>query len=218
MKYGIITENSSINDTIYRCFEYVSETDAKKFVRKLKQQSDDNDLCLHTFRELVLGAFIASYQNNVVAEYKIDNKTPDWVVLDSALQVQCIVELTNFHIDQRTRMNIEAQHKIKRTATYFISSPYERLHYSISNKAQTYKELVEKHNLPYVVAICGSFEADVEIGDLRECLFKEKEGVFVLRPELSGLLYFTSHSGQHHFQYFRNPFAARGYDLPQGSF
>jgi hypothetical protein len=60
MKYGRIAGNDSINAAIYLCFDLISEADAKAFVRKFAEQLHDQDQPLHTFRELILGAFLAA--------------------------------------------------------------------------------------------------------------------------------------------------------------
>ncbi len=39
MKYGRIAGNVSINAAIYRCFEFITEADAKAFVRKFAEHT-----------------------------------------------------------------------------------------------------------------------------------------------------------------------------------
>ena len=60
MKYGQIAGNPSINAAIYRCFDYLVEQDARLFVRKFREQVGDNEQVMHTFRELLVGGFLAS--------------------------------------------------------------------------------------------------------------------------------------------------------------
>ena len=38
MKYGVLAGNASINEAIYRCFDYISERDQRAFVRKFRAQ------------------------------------------------------------------------------------------------------------------------------------------------------------------------------------
>ena len=42
MKYGQIAGSKRVNATIYRCFEYITEEDARKFVKKFRDQLRDN--------------------------------------------------------------------------------------------------------------------------------------------------------------------------------
>jgi len=58
MEYGQIAGNKSLNEKIYHYFKYISGEDAKKFVNKFSSQ--DEEQVMHTFRELVLGAYLAS--------------------------------------------------------------------------------------------------------------------------------------------------------------
>ena len=60
MKYGQIAGNKSVNETIYRCFGHICEKDVPKFVKKFRSQLNDNTQVMHTFRELILGAYLAS--------------------------------------------------------------------------------------------------------------------------------------------------------------
>ncbi len=82
VKYGQIAGNTSINAMIYRCFEYICEEDQRKFVKKFREQPHDSDQIKHTFRELVLGAYLGSNSFRVKHDYVIDDQTPDWSILD----------------------------------------------------------------------------------------------------------------------------------------
>ena len=84
MKYGIIAPNESINASIYQCFEHVGDDNAQRFMTKFKQQLFDDMQVMHTFRELIVGAFLVT-----------DNGEPI-----------CIVEVTTHHPDQDTWDNI----------------------------------------------------------------------------------------------------------------
>ena len=172
---------------------------------------------MHTFRELVLGAFLSSNHLKVRYDHNVAGRTPDWVIVSGDAVPRCIVELVNFHIDAATQARITSQMTEQGVATYFIRND-ERLYASLWNKASKYKALAEEHNLAYVVAVFGAFDADVEVRDVRKCLFEEEKGLFGLYPTISGLLFFRTWAGDHHFVYFRNPDATRRFDLPQGAF
>src|SRR5262245_39808114 len=78
MRYGKLAENRNINAMIYQCFNQLEERDARLFARKFRDQRDDAHQVMHTFRELLAGAFIAQQGFRPEYEPKIDNQTPDW--------------------------------------------------------------------------------------------------------------------------------------------
>ena len=81
-RYGQIAGNKSIDRLIYRCFEYICQEDALKFLRKFREQAGDSDQNMHTFRELVLGAYLGSSGFDVRYDYRVDGKTPDWCIVE----------------------------------------------------------------------------------------------------------------------------------------
>src|SRR5215813_7580374 len=196
MKYGKIVGNQSINRCIYRCFECIDDADVKKFVKKFRDQQHHEEQIMHTFRELVLGAFLGANHLKVRHDYNLSGQTRDWCIFDDESKLKCIIELVNFHIDKRTQDRIESQMRDKGIATYVISND-ERLYHKIWDKACTYKSLAQDLNLAYVVAVFGTFQADVEVNEIRKCLFEEEKGLFKLYPVMSGLLFFTTFSGEH---------------------
>lgn len=109
MKYGQIAGNNHINALIYRCFEYICEEDEEKFVKKFREQRHELNQVMHTFRELVLGAYLGSSGFKVRHDYVVNTQTPDWCILDEKSMVIGIVELTNFHIDKATENEVKAQ-------------------------------------------------------------------------------------------------------------
>ena len=68
---------------IHNCFQYLDERDVKKFQREFKVQPHDKGQIMHTFRELILGAYLSKHGFQVRYDYKIDSKTPDWCILDN---------------------------------------------------------------------------------------------------------------------------------------
>lgn len=219
MKYGQIAGNNSINAMIYHCFRYICEEDKRKFVKKFHEQPQDSDQIMHTFRELVLGAYLSSKGFKVRHDYMIGNQTPDWTILDDeGKSVTGIVELTNFHIDRATENEIEKQMSAKGFAGYWRDQNkdnVERLYQVISAKVSAYRSLVKELQVPYVVSLFGEFKAIVDFKEVRSCLFDEKTGLFGIYPELSGVLYFND---GYFFNYASNPNTLQMIEVPDGTF
>lgn len=222
MKYGQIAGNSSINATIYHCFEYLCEDDERKFVKKFEEQPDDSDQIMHTFRELVLGAYLSSRGFRVRHDYVINAATPDWSILGAEGEaITGIVELTSFHIDKATENEIEEQMRARGIAGYWRDQNkdnVERLYHVIWGKATKYRSLIEQLQVPYIVGVSSETKATVDFEEVCLCLFDGKTGLFGMYPELSGVLYFEEHSGQYSFSYASNPNALRTIELPVGIF
>jgi hypothetical protein len=222
MEYGQIAGNRSINTFIYRCFEYISKEDQQKFVKKFREQQPDSDQRLHTFRELVLGAYLSSCGFKVRHHHKIDSKTPDWCILDDKSVVTGIIECTSFHIDKTKEDEIEIQRRAKGFVWYWRDENKNnvvRLDNRIQEKAQQYKALVEKLGVPYIIAIYPNFEVAIDFKEeLCPLLFDEKTGLFKDYHELSGVLYFEENAGRYSFRYAQNPNALRVILLPDGIF
>lgn len=109
MKYGQIAEGNVVNTKIYRCFDYICEGDQHKFLKKFRDRPHDQDQIMDSFRELNLGAFLASNGLNVRHDCKINRKTPDWCVVDKKLSILVIIELSNHHVDKETQIEIERE-------------------------------------------------------------------------------------------------------------
>lgn len=218
MKYGQLAEGSRINDFIYRCFHHLPDSENKKFVREFKQLPHDKIQVMHTFRELILGAYLAQSGLCVSHNYAIDSKTPDWCVLGYDSYPQGIIELVNFHPDALTSADIANQIQKKGIWCNFVKPNTERLYYSIWKKVETYKSLVARHGIPYVVSVFGDFTAIVEQDELEECLFIKPDGFFNLYSEISGVLYFEESSGVYFFTYKPNPQALHPMSIPGGTF
>jgi hypothetical protein len=221
MKYGQIAGNRHINALIYHCFGYLCEEDEQKFVRKFREQPPDSDQIMHTFRELVLGAYLSSSGFKVRHDYAVDSQTPDWCILDEKPAVIGIVELTNFHIDKATENEIEEQLQARGIAWYWRDENKDnadRLYHCIWHKAQVYKVLLEKLRVPYIIALSPESQAAIDFKEeVCPCLFEEKTGLFEMYSEVSGVLYFEERPrGQYSFYYALNPNALRV--LPIGIF
>ena len=217
VKYGQIAGNKSINAMIYRCFEYICGEDVPKFVKKFRDQCRDENLVMHTFRELVLGAYLASSGFDVRHESKVGAKRPDWCVLDGSLALGAIAELTNFHLDRATEDRIERQLQRGNVWLGWLEANDSRLYQSIWHKASAYKALVEEYQVAYIIAVFGEFHAAVNTDELNACLSSES-GLFGLYPVLSGVLFFEEYSGRYQFTYMPNPNPLKSLDVPSGEF
>lgn len=218
LKYGQIAGNKSINETIYRCFGHICEKDAPKFVKKFRSQLNDNTQVMHTFRELILGAYLASRGFVAKYELEIDGKTPDWCLVDDSLEPKGIVEAINFHVDRATEADIQTQKDLKNSWIGWQGPNDVRLYERIHNKAIHYTALVDQYDIPYIVALYGEFMAAVNFGELNGCLFDNEFGLFRRHPRLTGLLYFEEQSGRYQFTYIPNPDTCNPLYIPNGRF
>lgn len=219
IKYGQIAESKKINYAVYKCFEHLCEEDQQRFVKKFREQPHDSDQIMHTFRELILGAYLSSKGFEVRHEYFIENKNPDWCILDNKSVVIGIVELVNIHIDAITESEIAKQIKAKRTAVYARDgnkNNVERLYYCIWNKMQKYSALIEKLGVPYIIAIYPDFKAAMDFEEVHACLYSNGTGLFHMYRHVSGVLYFEINATEYLFRYEQNPNTLRIFDLPSG--
>ena len=217
MKYGQIAGNSYINARTYYCFEHICEQDQRRFLKNFRDQSNDSDQIMHTYRELILGAYLSANGLNVSYDFRVHNKTPDWCILDNTSKVMGIIELTNFHIDKPMEGQIKKQIEAQGIAFYHPDN-FERLYYCMWHKTELYQALVQNLQIPYVVAIFGWFEAAVDFEEVQFCIFHKDIGLFKIFPQVSGVLYFQESLGRYLFNYARNPNAQQVIELPGGPF
>ncbi|MHC4867358.1 MAG: hypothetical protein ACYTEX_25065 [Planctomycetota bacterium] len=216
MKFGQIAGNKRINDAIYYCFQLIGDNEARKFVQRFKEQPHDEIQVMHTFRELILGAFLSANRFCIQSDYRIESKTPDWCVLKEGSHPQCIIELVNFHPDAERSDDIKRQIHKKGIWCNFVGPNTKRLYHAIWDKASKYKPIASKYNVPYIVSVFSDAAAFVEQKELDECLFDRETGLFAMYPEVSGLLFFEESSGDYLFIYKPNPHANRTMSIPSG--
>jgi hypothetical protein len=184
---------------------------------------------MHTFRELVLGAFLSHRGFKVKYDYAIDNQTPDWCLLNEQSEIICIVELTNFHIDKETNDQTERHSRNGGIAVYWQdhnknnASVYDarpnRLYHCLREKAIRYSSLINKIKIPYVIALFPDFKVFIDFKEELCPLLNDKEtGLFKDYEELSGVLSFVENAGRYSFRYAQNTNALRVMLLPDGVF
>jgi hypothetical protein len=211
--------NQNIDSKIKECFEYLSRDDVCKFSKKFNEQPHGGEQVMHTFKELILGAFLASNGLSARYDYRINGKTPDWCILGHKLSILGIIELINFHIDKATENSMDCKLAKNMIWCDWVKPNNDRLFQKITEKADRYDEIINRRKLPYVVSITGNIKACLEIEEIHECLFMDHGGLFNLRTGLSGVLFFEeSYGGRYTFKYIRNPNASVEIDLPSGDF
>jgi hypothetical protein len=216
MEDGRIVENDSIDAAIRRCFGFLSEADVSAFERKFAAQPHDEDQVTHTFRELVLGAFLASNGLVVQSDRPIKGKAPDWSILENG-ELKCIVEVANFHASKATRDDIEAQ--LAKTGFAWVYQPDHsvRLYPILQAKCTAYTDIVNEHDIPYNIGLFLHFDAAVNPEQVNVCLFDAETGLFNAYPHVSGLLVFDEMAGCYRFNYIANQHAVRPFPLPEGA-
>jgi hypothetical protein len=216
MKYGVISQNETINAAIYRCFEFLPESDANAYVKKFERQPHDRDQVMHTLRELILGAFLASEGLTVASDRKINRKTPDWSVVEDD-KLKCIIEVVNF--DTTDAAKASAIHaNIAGQAWTFMYQPdhTDRMYESLRVKCSKYRDIVAQHEVPYIPAQFPAFDAAVSPDQVHRCLYGDA-GLFQTYPHVSGVLVFNDSKGGYNFKFHPNPNAIRPFHLPEGT-
>jgi hypothetical protein len=222
MDYGEIAGNSSIDAMIYKSFEALEERDRRRFVKKFREQRKDEHQVMHTFRELLLGAFLGSHDFLPEYEPTIDGKTPDWRFVREG-QVT-IVDVVNLHPNKQT--DDEQQRALAKSSSWtgWLPSESPRIHSSLSGKAECYSQLLERLQCPYVVGMYPWFFAAISIAEVVECV-NQPDGVFPQYPRLSGILFFeergrigsTDNPMVYQFTYLANPAATIPIEIPSGT-
>ena len=201
MEYGRIAGNSSIDAKIKYCFQFIHEDDARQFVKKLAslpQVDDTVDERLHVFRELIIGAYLGRQGLHVRYSKPVDGKTPDWSILADTDALAALVEVVTFH--------------------WGAGPTADRLYATVQGKFSTYKNLADRHAIPYVVGIHIDFMASVDTDDIVDCLYHGEYGLFAQYPGVSGAIFFDIMGACYPMTYYRNPQATRPFIIPNGVF
>jgi len=207
---------------IPHCFQLICKRDEDSLLKNFQTQNPDQ--AMHTFTELVMGAYLSSKGLRVRYDREIDDKRPDWSILEAEGEsITGIVELTNFHIDKATNDDMGQQMCMRQAATYWSAQIKDknlnRLYHVIRNKSTAYKSLIDKRQVPFVVGVVLEFRLSTEFEDVLKCILNhEQYGLFCMYKHLSGVLYFREVAGQYSFEYAGNQNATCKLDLPEGVF
>jgi hypothetical protein len=226
--------NSSINDSIHDCFQHLEEADVSKIRRKLRfhARADNKREFFHTFRELILGSYLARNGFRVRAYQKYGVHDPDWSVLGGQGELAALIEITNFHADEKTEAEIDAALAAGEWACPDVDEADAslRFHKAIWNKCSKYKGLAKSLNVPYMVGCYCFFSNPVERSTVMESLHAADSGLFrggdgEGYPEVSGLVVYDEKTlwvppdtvaNAYVFEYFPNPHAVRPFAFPLG--
>lgn len=202
MKFGILAGNSHINSRIYEMFEDIDPSDVLVFVRKFK--SEGNEQRFHTFRELIIGSQLCRSGLKLRYERKVLGKTPDWVIVDDADQIEEIFDVVTIH--QRREIETDIQRTISNSQVWsgWVSIPPDHIYSKIEQKANAYASLVGKIRKPYIACLFGEFTASIDPEEVQYALYKHHGGVLSTLPTLSGVIYFLERSGKYHYSFFPN--------------
>lgn len=234
MKYGQIAENRSINESIYECFQHIDEADAERFVREFRSQPHDKEQVLHTFRELVLGSYLARNGYHVRAYQRYDDKEPDWSIFGEQGELLGLIDVVNFHADQQTESYIHttiAEGKVA-VPEFNEAANSLRFYQSVKKKCTVYTQLIESRNAPFIIGFFPHFNVIVDQSQIMESLYSEESGLFRKGedggyPNVSGLVNYpdvavadspVSAAHVYRFEYYPNYFAARPFRFPVGNY
>ena len=202
MRYGVLAGNSSINSRIYEMFESIDPRDIPAFVKKFRNESDDQRF--HTFRELILGAELCRKGLKLRYEKKIGDRTPDWTILTQDGEVNEILDVATLHQRRVKDLGIGQTVANGHIWTGWVTVPADHIYSKIQSKADSYSDLAAQGSMPYTVCLFGEFTACVDPAQIEHVLYTHHGGIFQDRPELSGVLYFHERSGVYHYTHFPN--------------
>ncbi len=213
-----IAGNNSINRKIHDCFKLIGEEDRIRFTRKFAEQPHDESQVAHTFRELLLGAYLRSCGFDVIGEHRIDSKTPDWCLPDAEGNPSAVFELVNLHAAHATERDIERQFKQRGMWSGWTDRDglRKRLYSTLHTKFSKYRALVTGGNLAYVIGLHPHFFASVDLQDIAACLLAPEGDLFELYPCVSGVLFFAESGSSYRFNSVANPVASNPFVVPEG--
>jgi hypothetical protein len=176
---------NSVQSSIPRALSHLCEQDQSTFRKKFSEQSGNNHQAMHTFRELLVGVFMAQQEYKPRYEPNIDGLTPDWHFQRGG-QDEFIADVVNFHVERKIEAQIDRALDEGQTWSGTIPDQVQRLHSSLWKKAGKYKNLAAEKGVPYVVFSFGWMNAIVQSHQLEECLL-HAGGLFHDYPTLSGV-------------------------------
>jgi hypothetical protein len=217
MQSEIFSGNSSINSRIHECFQYLQQDDVAKFKKRFREHNADQKP--HTFRELLVGGFLAKTGLQPRYEREIEGKTPDWALLQGTDEIAGVLDVLTFHKDWATERSMSQSLSRGEVWCGWMPSNSERLFQKLQEKVGQYRVLVAKLKVPYVIALFGEFLASIDDHEINDVLFTDHGGgIFGQSPSLSGFLFFEESGGRYRFSYFPNPSGQISIAIPSGVF
>jgi hypothetical protein len=228
--------NSSINNTIYDCLQHLDQANVTRVRDKLRlhARADDKKEFFHTFRELILGSYLARHGFRLHGYRKYGQQDPDWSVMDERGTPAALIEITNFHAANKTEAQINADLAASGWAYPDVDEAdlSLRFHQAIWKKCRKYKELAKSLNVPYVVGCYCFFNNPVERSIVFSSLHAADSGLFRGGdddgyPDVSGLVVYDEKSlwgppgtvaYAYVFECFSNPHAVRPFVIPPGHY
>jgi hypothetical protein len=227
--------NPSINACIFECFQYLDQQDVTALQRKIKSDSrlTDKGEFFHTFRELIVGSYLARRDHRVRWQKEYDALTPDWSILGRHEEATGLVEVMNFRADPQTEASVRAALGAGTSACfpYDEQKTEQRLRSKLIDKFK-YKELTESLEVPYTIACFCFLDNPVDTEVVRRVLYSTEFGLFRnsgdgIYPHVSGVVLFgeveryeppDAAAIVYKFLYFPNPHAARPFAFPVGDY
>jgi hypothetical protein len=202
----------SADDTVAACLSVLPTPVANKIAGKLRSVTGDE--AQHTFHELLVGAYLARQPFEVDYERKIVGRTPDWTVVPSGGAPACIVDVATYNLPARESQKIEAARGSGLPAVVWPEDA-NKMWAAVDQKASAYDALATQLQIPFVVAIFGSFYGAFEFGEIRAAVHgtATTTGVFAGRPAVSGVLFARELRCQFWFDYEPNPTATHAWHL-----
>ena len=179
--------------------------DAPSFVNKFTSQP--LIARFHTYRELLVGAYLREQRIDVRYERAIDGQTPDWYLAAHDGAHDEILDVFTLH--QRREKDIEISSSIADYCRWvgWITVPPDHIYRKLTDKAGQYNNLVKRCSIRMVLAPFVEFTASIEPEEMHHVLFERHGGWFATAPTVSGVLYSRMHNCEFEAIYFANPHA-----------
>jgi hypothetical protein len=191
----IFTPNADFNTRFHELIPSFDEGSQRRIVCRLRRlrraaeqdrRTEIRARISYALAELEIGARLRDSGYAVEYESELDGMTPDWLDVGARL----LVEVVNAGLPAKMCQDIDRNGMWCGFAeSDGIPVAVGRAFSAIDSKIGTYKAVIDRHELSYVVAVCGAFENDAEMCDGRIAV--EKWDLFNDRPHLSGVVYFV---------------------------
>lgn len=205
-----IAGNPAVDRTIRKCLGEIPVSVARVVERRLRSVATDDD-GMHTFHELLIGAYLARCGWTVEYERLIDGKTPDWTLIEDG-DARGIIDVVTYHLARSLEDYLKEMSAKRGTAAYWPENE-QKMFGALDGKASNYDALATRRGIPFVVSIFTKFEVGASPDEIMQVLAGEGR-IFEQRPALSGVLFAREETGKFGFTYFPNPTAALPIALP----